>query len=243
MHIKISHRLVTVAALAVSAALILPAPGAHAALNWEGQNGVFLNALAYPLGANKTEVAYHYVSLDQVGAVHSASVTHGLGGKADIGYTRVFVDVPGLKDQNIVHAKYQFVAETKNSPAVAVWVLHRDLDGSKSDQEYGIVATKVFSDVKDHPIILSAGVRSTPSLGQGVYGLGSHKVRFEGLVAIFVTKNLIVGTEVRQQVGSKTWSDLAARYVVNKNLNLDIGLANLGQGFRNQLALGATWAF
>lgn len=243
MHIKTRNCFVVVGVIVAAAAFALAAAPARAALNWEGQSGVFMNALAFTLGANKTEAGYHFIDLDSVGNIHTASVTHGLGGKAEVGYTRVFTDVPGVNDQNIVHAKYQFLPETKDTPAAAVWVLHRDLVGAGSTTDYGVLASKVLSVIKDHPVIVSLGARSTKSLAQGLYGIGDREMRFDGLVAVFVTQNLIVGGEFRQQVGSEAWGDIAARYIVNKNLNVDVGLANFGKGFRNQLALGATWAF
>lgn len=243
MHIYSLRRSIASVAVAAGASFLCAGAPAHAALNWEGQSGVFLNTLAYPLGANKLETAYHYVDLGKVGAVHAANITYGVGGKAEIGYTRVFVDVSGLKDQNLYHAKYQFVKETKDTPAVAVWALHRDHSGPGSTTDYGVVATKILSVIQDHPVIVSLGARSTQSLGQGVYGIGERELRFDGAIAVFVTKKVIAGAEFRQQVGSKAWGDLAVRYVATENLTLDLGLANLGDGFRDQLALGVTWAF
>jgi hypothetical protein len=59
---------------------------------------------------------------------------------------------------------------------------------------------------------------------------------------VFVTPKLAIGTEFKQQINANTWKDLAVRYVVSKNLNIDAGIADLAPGLRNQYALGLTWS-
>jgi len=214
---------------------------AHAALDFEGQSGVFLNALAYPLGANKVEVGGHYLSLNSLGQVDTFNLGVGLKKNLELGYTELTTTVDGLKNQNILSAKWQAVAEKKDIPAVAVWAQARHQESGSGSTDLGVSVTKVISG--DHPIILDLGARRTKALGIGLFGFNhDYKTKLEGVAAVFVTKKLIVGTEFKQQINSKTWTDIAARYVVNNHFNLDAGIADLGPGLGNQIALAATWS-
>ena len=94
-------------------------------LNWEGQTGVFVTPLAYTAASpnnnvGKAIVAYHYLDAGGVlGGFHTASVTEGLFGRAEFGYTRTFHQpgsTTGLSPLwdggfNIVHGKVNVVPE------------------------------------------------------------------------------------------------------------------------------------
>lgn len=233
----------TATTLLAAAALATMTAHSHAALNWEGQTGVFLNPLAYTAAEGTHEVSGHFISVDSAGSVKSLSYTAGLKGNVELGYTRVFTDVAGVNDQNIVHAKWQFLPERDETPAVAVWALYRDAESGGSGTDFGVAATKIVM-AGDKPLVLDLGVRYTDASGHGLFGFtGDEKLKLEGSIAYFVLPNLAVGAEFRQQPGTRTWKDLAVRYVVNEHLNIDVGLADLGPTIDNQLALGFTYAW
>lgn len=218
------------------------AGGARAALNLEGQSGVFLNSLAYPLQSGKIEVSTHNVNLDRLGGVSTFNVSTGLNHGIELGVTKVTSSVSGVKDQNVLLAKWQFSKETQSSPAVSLWAINRDLSGGSGSLDYGISTTKLVH-VGKYPTVVDLGVRSTKALGLGLFGFsGDRKLKFEGSAAVFVTKKFAVGTEFKQQIGADTWKDIAFRYVASDHLNIDAGIADLGPGLGNQIALAATWS-
>jgi len=109
-------------------------------LNWEGQTGVFVTPLAYT-AASKPVVAYHYLDAGGVlGGFHTASVTEGLFGRVEFGYTRTFHQpgsTTGLSPLwdggfNIVHGKVNVVRENagKNKwlPAISAGFVARTQD-------------------------------------------------------------------------------------------------------------------
>lgn len=214
---------------------------AHAAQNWDGQTGIFLNPLAYTAAPGSFETSSHYADLGTLGSVSTYSVTSGLKGNIELGYTRYQSNVDGVKNQNNISAKWQFAKETANSPALAVWAIHRDLSGDKNSFDYGLSATKIVT-IANKPLVVDAGIRSTEAVGLGLFGIGDdRKIKTEASVAYFVTPKFAVGGEFKQQIGGRAWNDLAFRYVANDRLNIDAGLANFGPTLNNQIALAATY--
>ncbi len=233
------NRIIATALAGLAFAVVSPA--AFGALGLEGQSGIFVNPWAYTVAPEKTEAAVHFVSLDSAGNVTTYNVTRGLKGGVEIGYTRIASSVTGVSDQNVIHAKWQFLKEQKTLPAVSVWALNRDLAGGSSP-DFGLTATKFIAG--QNPLVVSVGVRSTKAVGLGLFGFADEKkTKLEASAALGVTKKLWLATEVKQQIGIRTWKDIAVRYNLNPHLNLDAGLANLGPTIDNQLALAATWAF
>lgn len=213
---------------------------AYAALQLEGQNGVFLNALAYPTTASKTEISSHYVNLDNLGTVSTYNLSVGLKNNVELSATRITSAVTGVSDQNLILGKWQFAPETKKSPAVAVWSIYRDLVDGSSSADIGLSATKIVN-IGTRPLILDLGVRNTKAQGLGLFGFADDREwKLEGLVAYFVTPKFIAGTEFKQQVNGKTWKDIAFRYIVSDKWNIDAGIAYLGENIDNQVALAAT---
>ena len=113
-------------ALALFFAVLVSAGAAAAqSLNWEGQTGVFITPLAYTAaspgnGFGHPIVAYHFLNAGSVlGNFHTVSVTEGLAGRVEFGYTRDIhqqgssADFSPLWDTgfNLVHAKVNFVKE------------------------------------------------------------------------------------------------------------------------------------
>lgn len=215
---------------------------AAAALHLEGQSGIFLNALAYPLGPSKIEVSSHTVNLDALGSVTTYNLSAGVKGNLEFGCTGIASSVTGVKDQSLFLGKWQFVKETSDVPAVALWAIHRSLTDGPGSTDYGLSATKIVK-VAKLPLVLDLGVRSTRALGLGLFGFqDDRETRFEGSTALFVTSKLAVGTEFKQQIGGRAWHDIAIRWVTSSNLNIDFGIANLNSALDNQVALAATWS-
>jgi len=226
------------------AAIIVLASATHsfAALSFDGQSGVFLNPLAYTIKASGIETSAHTVDLDALGSVQTYNLAFGLKGNVELGFTKYASNVTGVKDQNVFAGKWQFMPESKTSPALALRAVQRTLVDGPSDTEFGISATKIVS-VGKNPLVLDLGVRSTKSLGFGLFGVGSDRhTLFEGSAAFFVTKNFAVGTEFKQQIDARAWHDIAFRYVASPNLNLDFGIANFNNALDNQVAFALTYS-
>lgn len=223
------------------AALLVFAHPAQAALGLDGQSGVFLNSLAYPLAPDTLEVSAHNVDLDNLGDISSVTIASGFKGNLEMGYTRITSSVSGVADQSNIFGKWQFIKETDSTPAVALTVINRSLTGGESSLDYGLSATKIVK-MGSLPTVLDIGARSTRSLGLGLFGFSDNReIKLEGSVAVFVTKNFAVGAEFKQQIGAETWKDIAFRYVPTKNLNIDFGIADLGPGLNSQIALAVTY--
>src|ERR1039458_675181 len=155
-------------------------------LNWEGQTGVFITPLAYTAASPNNSVgkpilAYHYLDAGEVlGGFHTASVTVGLFGRAEFGYTRDFHQpgsTAGLSPLwdggfNIVHAKVNLVPENagKNNwlPAISAGFVGRNQDHHASgvlaspSRDYNnadlyLVASKTVTQIKPLPVVLNLG--------------------------------------------------------------------------------------
>jgi hypothetical protein len=194
-------------------------------LNWEGQTGVFVTPLAYT-AASKPVVAYHYLDAgDVLGGFHTASVTEGLFGRAEFGYTRTFHqpgDTTGLSQLwdggfNIVHGKVNVVPENagKNKwlPAISAGFVARTQDrhvsgvlGNRNynNADFYLVATKTVTQIKPLPLVLNLGYKATNA---SVFGLAGNAPAYKGRVfgaAALVVKGpaksqLIFGSEFAQQ--------------------------------------------
>lgn len=234
------NRIYAISAL-TALGVMFTACATQAALSLEGQNGIFLNSLAYPIGQNQVELSSHYVNLSGLGTVGTHSVATGVGKNVELGYTRIGSSVSGVKSQDLLNAKWQFNKESSSAPAVAAWVQSRSVSGNGTSPDYGISATKLVK-LGTHPTVLDLGVRSTKALGLGLFGFNNErKLKLEGSAAVFVTKKFAVGAEFKQQINGDAWKDIAFRYVASDSLNIDAGIADLGPGLRRQIALAATW--
>jgi hypothetical protein len=213
---------------------------AFAALHLEGQSGVFLNALAYPVAASKTEISSHSVNLDSLGTVSTYNLSFGLKENVELGITRIASSVTGVSDQNLILGKWQFAGETEKSPALAAWGIYRDLVDGDSSVDLGLSATKIVT-VSKRPLVLDLGVRNTKAQGLGLFGFADDREwRLEGSFAYFITPRFAAGAEFKQQVNGDTWKDIAFRYVASDKWNIDAGVANLGDAIDNQVALAVT---
>jgi hypothetical protein len=226
------HRLL--ASLAASALLALTAGRWTAnaqSLNWEGQTGVFVTPLAYTAASPKSSigkpiVAYHFLNAGEVlGGFHTTSVTVGLVGRTEFGYTRTFHqlgDTAGLSPLwkggfNIVHGKVNFVAENAGNrnwlPALSAGFVARTqinhVSGVLTNKKYNngdfyVVATKTVTQVKGLPLVFNLGYKATNA---SVFGLAGNAPAYKGRLfgaAAFVVRGpaksqLVFGSEFAQQ--------------------------------------------
>jgi hypothetical protein len=202
-------------------------------LNWEGQTGVFVTPLAYTAASpnnnlGKPVVAYHYLDAGGVlGGFHTASVTEGLFGRVEFGYTRTFHQpgtTTGLSPLwdggfNIVHGKVNVVRENagKNNwlPAISAGFVARTQDRHVSgvlagpnrdynNADFYLVATKTVTQIKPLPLVLNLGYKATNA---SVFGLAGNAPAYQGRLfgaAALVVKGpaksqLIFGSEFAQQ--------------------------------------------
>jgi hypothetical protein len=200
-------------------------------LNWEGQTGVFVTPLAYTAASPKDNVgkpvvAYHYLDAgDVLGGFHTASVTEGLFGRAEFGYTRTFHQpgsTTGLSPLwdggfNIVHGKVNLVGENagKNKwlPAISAGFVARTQDhhvsgvlGNRdySNADFYLVATKTVTQIKPLPLVLNLGYKATNASVFGLAGNApAYKGRLFGAAALVVKgpkkSQVIFGSEFAQQ--------------------------------------------
>ena len=221
------------ALLTAGAAWLLSFAGSALAqsLNWEGQTGVFVTPLAYTAaspdtGAGKPVVAYHFLNAgDVLGNFHTTSVTEGLFGRVEVGYTRVFHQegsTPGLSDLwqggfNIVHGKvnvlHENAAKKKWVPAISAGFVARTqvrnvagvlANRDNNNADFYLTATKTVTQVKGLPLVVNLGYKVTNA---SVFGLAGNAPAYKGRLfgaAAFVVKGpaksqLIFGSEFAQQ--------------------------------------------
>jgi hypothetical protein len=209
--------------------------GAAAAqsLNWDGQTGVFITPLAYTAaspasGFGHPIVAYHFLNAGAVlGNFHTVSVTEGVGGRLEFGYTRDLHQegsTPGLSPLwgsgfNLVHAKVNVVKENAGKqawlPAISGGFVARTQDRNVSgllatpnkgysNADFYLVASKTITQTKVVPIVLNLGYKETNA---SVYGLAGNAPGYTGRLfgaAAFVVKGpaksaLILGSEFSQE--------------------------------------------
>lgn len=207
------------------------APAGAQNLNWEGQTGVFVTPLAYVApsgqrGIGKPAVSYHFLNAGEVlGNFHQASVTVGLFGRTEFGYTRSINQLgttPSLSGLwsgsfNIVHGKLSLLPENVQNqhwvPALSVGFVARTqvhhvggalTDRSKRNADFYLVATKTVSQIKKLPIVLNLGYKATNASVFGLAGNApAYRGRLFGAVAFVLNgpkgSKLILGSEFAQQ--------------------------------------------
>lgn len=173
-------------------------------LGYEGSTGVFVTPLAYTSasptkGLGKPSVSYHFLDAGPViGAYSTISVTEGFAKRFEVGYTgevHAAGSTAGLSPLwsggfSLAHGKATLVPENfgKNKwvPAVAVGGIVRMNDENVTDGSAGqgstngdiyIVATKIVTQTKKVPLLLSAGWRGTDA---SLWGLGGNAPAFVG---------------------------------------------------------------
>jgi hypothetical protein len=107
--------------------------------------------------------------------------------------------------------------------------------------DFTLTASKTFAGILPKPFILSATVRSTEAIHAGFVGFSDDReLVLEGNAIFFITDQLVLAGEYRQMpdelkslgnlVGRPDdWWSLALGYVVNNQLTLTAGFANMGR--------------
>lgn len=209
----------------------LPNSAAGQGLNWEGQTGAFITPFAYTSKSpndniGHPQVAFHFLNTGSViGNNMQASITVGLFGRAEFGYTRAFSvagKTTGLSPLfeggfNTVHGKLNVVPEnagkTKWVPSIAGGFVARTqvrrVGGVLKAQDTTngdlyVVATKTITQVKGLPFLVNVGYKATNA---SIFGIAGNAPDWQGRAfgaAAFVVKGpakstLILGSEFAQQ--------------------------------------------
>ena len=229
----------------VLAALILtvPARSRSAALDWDGQTGVFLNGLLTQRNLAALRLPRTTLTLAASARLPPTTLSRVLTTTWKSASPDNETSVNGIANQSVEQVKWQFLPEKKTTPAVAIWGLNRKaLRRTVLTIEAGLTATKVIP-IGRFPLVADVGLRSTTARGMGLFGVGNdRKVLAEGSLALFVTKNFAIGTEYKQQVDARPWHDIVFGDVASKNFNVYLGIASFATGINNQLALAVTYA-
>jgi hypothetical protein len=217
----------------VALLVLLAAPCAMQAQNigWEGETGVFVTPLAYTAaspdtGLGKPMVGFHFLNGGPVlGDFYEASVTEGVFGRVEFGYTRPLHSQSGdptfgslwTNGFNIVHGKVNVIKEnawkTKWVPAFSIGVIDRshvhEVGGVvwgrfTRNQDFYAVATKLIPQTKVIPLLLTAGVRETNG---ELWGMGGNTPTYQAKVfgsIGFVVKlpkkaSVVFASEIAQQ--------------------------------------------
>ena len=216
--------------IATIAVIVFSVSASAQSLNWEGQTGAFITPFAYTSaspakGVGHPNVSFHYLNTgDVLGKNSQASITIGMFGKTEFGYTRSFVAAgstalsPLFKNGfNTAHGKVNVVAEnagkTKWVPAISAGFVVRSqvqrvggaikLKDTTNGDIY-VVGTKVITNIPGLPILINAGVKGTNA---SIFGLAGNASKWQARAfgaAAFVLKGpsksqIIVGSEVAQQ--------------------------------------------
>jgi hypothetical protein len=215
----------------LSAAILGAVAASAQSLNWDGQTGVFITPLAYTAaspnhGFGEPIFAYHFLNAGPVlGYFHQASVTAGVLGRIELGYTRTIHgdgDTAGLSPLwtsgfNTVHAKFNPVPENaakkKWLPAISAGFVARTqvrnvggviTDKDTTNGDVYLVASKTVTQVKHLPLVFNFGYKGTNA---SVFGLAGNAPGFTGRAfgaGAFVLKGpakstLIFGSEFAQE--------------------------------------------
>ena len=109
----------------------------------------------------------------------------------------------------------------------------------KQGVDYTLYASKLFTQLP-RPVLLELGGRATEGVWEGLGGFtDSYNFVFEGNVVVFVTSNIALAAEYKQQPRDYTaigdvvrkegdWWTIDAAYVVNKHLTLAAGYGHFG---------------
>jgi hypothetical protein len=197
-------------------------------LNWEGQTGVFVTPLAYtiPSGDNKASlpvVSYHYLDAGPVlGGFHQISVSAGLLGRIEFGYTRDIHQeggTAGVSDLwssgfNAFHAKVLAVRERRSwTPAVSLGFVARTQvqnvggvisNSATSNADFYIVGTKTVTQIRKLPLVFNLGFKATNASLLGLAGNApAYQGRVFGAVAFSFKgpgrSDILLGSEAMQQ--------------------------------------------
>ncbi|CAL1690911.1 hypothetical protein MMB232_01045 [Brevundimonas subvibrioides] len=163
-------------------------------------------------------------------------------------------DIVGVKVRLLGDAVYD---QAGWMPQVAVGLQHKSNDqgaiitavGGKDDEgtEAYVAATKLFL---AQSLLVSGTVRWTDANQTGLLGFGGDRnddlePQFEGSVGYLLSRNLVVGAEVRTKpdnlgfAGEDDWLNVYAAWAINKHLSVTAAWVDLGSiaTFENQRGL------
>lgn len=221
---------------------VLAISAIHAQSTWDGPTGAYLNPLAINIGEGKTQGSVHYVDLQPVGSLTTFGAKYGITDRLEAGLTQANFSAGGSNKVDIFHAKYLLQPLGGGKPGIALGTVLRNGHSTASTSDFYLVGTHVFPTSK--PIIASLAVRSTNALGSGLFGKASDRsTELGGFLGVQINPNLIPNVEYYQQPGGPAWKDLGVRYIASPTTYWDFGVADLGTGLSNQLALGVTHQF
>lgn len=209
--------------------------------SWEGPTGAYLNPLALNLPPGQAQGAVHHLDLQPIGSLTTYGVSYGLTDRLEAGLTQTNLSVGGAGKNNIVHAKYILRPLVGGKTGVAVGAVLRDISGGPSTSDFYLVATHIF--VSRTPVLASVTVRSTNGLGSGLFGKTDRATEPGGFLGVQVRPNLIPNIEFLGQPDGPDWKDIGLRYIANPSTYWDFGLADVGNGLGDQVALGVTHQF
>lgn len=226
----------------VAAFLTFGLSTAYAQSTWDGPTGAFLNPLAINIAEHKTQGSVHYLDLQPAGSLTTFGAKYGLTDRLETGITHANLSVGGSNKVDIFHAKYLLRPLEPGKPGLALGAVLRDAHGGPSTSDFYLAATHIFPTKK--PIIASVTVRSTNALGSGLFGkAGDRTTEFGGFLGVQITPNLIPNVEYFEQPGGPAWKDVGVRYIASPTTTVDFGVADVGDGLDNQIALGITHQF
>jgi hypothetical protein len=197
-------------------------------LNWEGQDGIFVTPLAYPVPSTEKSlgrpiVAYHYLDAGPVlGGFHQASVTVGAFDRLEFGYTRNLHQsgtTAGLSDLwgdgfNVFHGKINLVRERRGwLPALSAGFVARsqiqNVGGvirkeETNNADFYMVATKTVTQVRKLPLVFNFGFKATNA---SLLGLAGNAPAYQGRLfgaAAFALRGpgrstILLGSELLQE--------------------------------------------
>lgn len=197
-------------------------------LNWEGQEGIFVTPLAYPVpstdqGFSRPVVAYHYLDAGEVlGAFHQVSITMGAFNRIEFGYTRNLHQEGGTAGLsrlwssgfNTFHGKLNLLQERRAwLPALSVGFVVRsqvrNVGGvirgqDTTNQDFYAVATKTVTQIRILPLVFNLGFKGTNASLLGLVGNApAYKGRLFGAAAFALKgpkrSTILLGSEFLQQ--------------------------------------------
>jgi DUF3034 family protein len=180
--------------LAIMMAGVSTGAASAQSLNWEGQDGVFITPLAYPVPTGNAAlgipvVSYHFLDAGPVlGNFHQVSISMGALHRIEFGYTRNLHqdgNISGLSSLwssgfNVFHAKANLVRERRNlvpalSAGLVVRTGVRNVGGviqgkNTNNQDFYLVATKTFTGIRKLPLVFNVGFKATNASLLGLAG-------------------------------------------------------------------------
>ena len=143
------------------------------------------------------------------------------------------------------HYKYNDSYDAINSQLVGTL---NAIGVTKNDGvDFTLYASKLFTQLP-RPVLLELGGRATEGVWNGLLGFtDSYNFLFEGNAVVFVTSNLALAAEYKQEATGYNynaapsligkagdWWTIDAAYVVNKHLTLAVGYGHFGTVLNNQ---------